>query len=66
MIAGAILVDGNNALLLNGVESYCRYPAIDAHYEKLSLAKQSSIPDHSSQYPNLLKIVKYILTSPKN
>lgn len=34
LVASSILVDDSHALLLNGVESYCRYPSIDAHFEK--------------------------------
>lgn len=54
--AGAILVDGNQALVINGVESYCRYPSVDVHHENLSNTQESSIPDLCSQYPNQLKI----------
>lgn len=38
LLAGAILVGGNQALLLNGVESYGRYPSTDAHFEKVLFA----------------------------
>ncbi|KAI7899310.1 uncharacterized protein BX663DRAFT_489416 [Cokeromyces recurvatus] len=56
LLASSILVDGSHALLLNGVESYCRYPSIDAHFEKVP--QQSSLPDFKSQYLNKLKITK--------
>lgn len=66
LLAGAVLVDGNQALLLNGVESYSRYPSIDAHFEKVQPTQESSIADLTSQYPNMLKITKlYVDNSEK-
>ncbi|KAI9469856.1 MAG: hypothetical protein EXX96DRAFT_492132, partial [Benjaminiella poitrasii] len=58
LLASSILVDGCHALLLNGVESYSRYPRINAHFEKVP--QQSSLPDFKSQYPNKLKITKIL------
>lgn len=58
LLAGAILVDGNQALLLNGVEAYCRYPSVDVHHENLTTTQESSVPELTSQYPNELKITK--------
>ncbi|KAI8982056.1 hypothetical protein BDF20DRAFT_834710 [Mycotypha africana] len=58
LLASSILVDGSYALLLTGVESYCRYSSIDAHVEKVP--HQSSLPDLMSQYPNKLKITKIL------
>ncbi|KAI8988045.1 hypothetical protein BDF20DRAFT_804306, partial [Mycotypha africana] len=58
LLAGAILVDGSQALLLNGVKSYSRYPSIDAHFENVSSTQELSIPQLSSQYSNKLKITK--------
>lgn len=58
LLVGSILVDGGQALLLNGVESYGRYPSIDAHFENVSSTQESSIPQLFSQYPNKLKITK--------
>lgn len=40
LLAGAILIGGNQALLLNGVESYSRYPSIDAHFENVSNSQE--------------------------
>lgn len=56
LLTSSIIVDGNHALLLNGVESYCRYSSIDAHFENVPL--QTSLPDFKSQYPNKLNITK--------
>lgn len=58
LLASSILVDGSHALLLNGVESYCRYSSLNAHFEKA--LHQSSLPDFNSQYPNKLKIAKIL------
>ncbi|KAI9487425.1 MAG: hypothetical protein EXX96DRAFT_628246, partial [Benjaminiella poitrasii] len=58
LLTGAISVNGSQALLLNGVESYSRYPSIDAHFENVSSTQESSIPQLSSQYSNKLKITK--------
>ncbi|KAG2233959.1 hypothetical protein INT48_009772 [Thamnidium elegans] len=55
-LAGAILVDGSQALLLNGVDSYSRYPSIDAHFENISSTQESSIPQLSSQIFSYLLI----------
>ncbi|GAA5808873.1 hypothetical protein MFLAVUS_002272 [Mucor flavus] len=44
MLAGAILAEGQNSILLNTVEPYSRDPLLDAHYERLS-ADQSSFPE---------------------
>ncbi|RCH80353.1 hypothetical protein CU098_005672, partial [Rhizopus stolonifer] len=58
LLAVAILTGGSQALLLNGVDSYTRYPSTDAHFENVSSAQESSIPQLSSQYSNWLKITK--------
>ncbi|CEP10803.1 hypothetical protein, partial, partial [Parasitella parasitica] len=44
MLVGAILVEGQNSILLNTVEPYSRDPLLDAHYERLS-HDQSSFPE---------------------
>ncbi|GAA5799033.1 hypothetical protein HPULCUR_004442 [Helicostylum pulchrum] len=44
MLAGAILAEGQNSILLNTVEPYSRDLLLDAHYERLS-ADQSSFPE---------------------
>ncbi|KAI7892560.1 uncharacterized protein EV154DRAFT_504824 [Mucor mucedo] len=43
MLAGAILVEGPNSILLNTVEPYSRDPLLDAHYERLTVG-QSIFP----------------------
>ncbi|KAG2206304.1 hypothetical protein INT47_007318 [Mucor saturninus] len=43
MLAGAILVEGPNSILLNTVEPYSRDPLLDAHYEKFTTG-QSTFP----------------------
>jgi hypothetical protein len=48
LLAGAVFVDGNQALFLNGVKSYNRYPSIDVHYEKVQRTQGSTIPDLTS------------------
>ncbi|KAL0082323.1 hypothetical protein F4703DRAFT_1864681 [Phycomyces blakesleeanus] len=58
LLTGAFVVYGKKALLLNGVESYSRYPCIDVHFEKVQPTQESSTPDLMSQYPNMLKITK--------
>ncbi|KAI9351647.1 hypothetical protein BD770DRAFT_412834 [Pilaira anomala] len=42
LFSGAVLVDGNQALLINGVDPYSQYPSIDAHSDQVS-----SKPDHT-------------------
>ncbi|KAI9015246.1 hypothetical protein CLU79DRAFT_724982 [Phycomyces nitens] len=49
MLVGAILVDGQNSILLNTVEPYSRDPLLDAHYERLS-PDQSSFPETPGIY----------------
>jgi hypothetical protein len=66
LLAGAVLIDGNQVLLLDGVGTYSRYPSIDDHYEKVQPTQESLIPDFTSQYPNMLKIAKiYVDNSEK-
>ncbi|KAL4206352.1 hypothetical protein AB4K20DRAFT_1871241 [Rhizopus microsporus] len=66
LIAGAILVDGNGAILLNGTESYCQYSSIDVHYEKLFTMQELSFPDRMSQHPNPLKITMIFTDNSEN
>jgi hypothetical protein len=54
--SGAIFVDKGEALLINGIESYCRVPHIDCHFEDYQ--DRSSIPCFTSQYPIMLEICK--------
>lgn len=58
LLAGTVLVDGNQVLLLNGVELYGRYPSIDVHFENVLSIQESTIPSLSSQYSNKFKITK--------
>ncbi|KAL9550705.1 hypothetical protein MBANPS3_004597 [Mucor bainieri] len=58
LLAGSILTDDKQAILLNGVEIYNRDPTLDAHCEKASTMANSSIPTLLSQYPNQLQITK--------
>lgn len=56
LLAGSILANQNEALLINGIESYSRFPSVDAHCEKsIGFGLHSSIPNLSSSYPNELK-----------
>jgi hypothetical protein len=56
LLAGSILANQNEALLINGIESYSRFPSVDAHCEKfIGFGLHSSIPNLTSSYPNELR-----------
>ncbi|KAG2236586.1 hypothetical protein INT48_000140 [Thamnidium elegans] len=55
LLVGSILVNQNEVLLVNGMESYSRFPSVDAHHEQfIGVGHQSSVPNLTS-YPNELR-----------
>ncbi|KAI9265678.1 hypothetical protein EDC94DRAFT_583089 [Helicostylum pulchrum] len=52
--------DGSQALLLNGVESYDRYPSIDAHFENISSTQESL-----GIFPYILVFVQLSFPNPR-
>ncbi|KAF7727540.1 hypothetical protein EC973_007413 [Apophysomyces ossiformis] len=56
IFAGAIMIEGNTALLINCVEPYGRLKAVDAHYERRLQKDTSSFPEKAGKY-GWLKIV---------
>lgn len=54
LLGDAIITDESEAIITNDVETYCRLPSIDAHFEDMN--EQSSLPNFTSQYPNRLSI----------
>lgn len=56
LLVGSILVNQNEALLVNGIESYSRSPSVDVHCEQfLGIGLHSSVPNLTSSYPNELR-----------
>ncbi|KAI8097903.1 uncharacterized protein B0P05DRAFT_567883 [Gilbertella persicaria] len=56
LLAGSILANQNEALLINGIESYSQFPSVDAHCEKfIGFGLHSSMPNLTSSYPNELR-----------
>lgn len=45
-LAGMIIVDKNQALLINCLEVYGRVPSLDAHHERYLLGKNESATSH--------------------
>lgn len=52
MLAGAILVEGQNSILLNTVEHYSRDPLLDAHYKQMS--------DDQLSFPDTLRFYRFL------
>lgn len=55
LLAGAILVEGRTAILLNTIEPYSRDSLLDAHHEKKLSGFTSSFPCLSGQYGYLFQ-----------
>lgn len=54
LLAGAILVDGEQILFLNTVEVYARSSSLDTHHERLDpVASFSSVPTPLNKYQNM-------------
>ncbi|KAG0165829.1 hypothetical protein DFQ29_001312 [Apophysomyces sp. BC1021] len=50
ILAGAILVEGTTAIILNTIESYSRDCLTDAHHEQRQLGSPSSFPERRGLY----------------
>lgn len=56
LLVGSILVNQNEVLLINRIESRSRFPSVDAHCEQsIGVGHQSSVPNLTSSYPNELR-----------
>ncbi|CEI96386.1 hypothetical protein RMCBS344292_10550 [Rhizopus microsporus] len=56
LLVGSILVNQNEALLVNGIESYSPSPSVDAYCEQfIGIGLHSSVPNFTSSYPNELR-----------
>ncbi|KAI7900882.1 uncharacterized protein BX663DRAFT_438374, partial [Cokeromyces recurvatus] len=59
LLAGSILVEENQALLINCIELYNRKPSVDLHYERFgSRFSISSIPSKNNKYNGINIISK--------
>jgi hypothetical protein len=59
LLAGAILVDGRQILLINCIELYNRKPSMDAHYERFGTKfMDDSTPDFTNKYEGINVVSK--------
>ncbi|KAI9595880.1 hypothetical protein BDF19DRAFT_413340 [Syncephalis fuscata] len=62
VLAGAILMEGTTAILVNCLEVYGRTPSVDAHHERFLTGKSSrmtSHPPNDSLYPGVHATIQY-------